>query len=810
MPPKGPVTQSAETPLPNRMRTRSANATTHPAAHLASKKRVKGAPTQAAIRQEKKAAKEAKSLAAMDRISEIEGRNAANEQTNVTPHASVAKRTYTDVVSGSGSEGEEEPLNPDAPSSCEPSQLDALRSETATAKSDSVTESDSEAPEPTKGSVTEDSSGTLSDTPPPPPRVPRKKKSGGSTKKTTKIVLSDEDFDFGSPPPSPAAVQQTFHKSKPAPKGPSSLEPPKKKHKSQVSKGDTSDSNQTAVPARKKAAASRGMLELAPQENPTQVPTATLKLKSNSKPGFRAKMKEHVQVKIEPREDEHMVVDELTPRKAAPERPRPRPVGKSTVPKLMINSDEVIEITSDTDDGQHRAAVKKGKQREKTKASSSDFKPRAVPSDAQLTAPYSDKPRNVTAMVADWGVKVNRQGTGSRSRSRSRSHGRSTPSLTSGSGSSHPTRPPSSTRSALHNMNVRIYQAGNIDEALVSELEDEGILSEKDETQGVERNAAVNSPYKGKGRATNARLVKVTESKVKLSTKVSNSILPPEAQENHLWRKVIVPTVFRWLGSQPHPFAVDGENLANIVSVIWETYLSDIPLSFAVGSKGHQLLTQRISDGWRNPIGSAAIAVVTAMLEDQFPDSDEERQQCARDLLHGKRFIYYKAVDDNRKKWRGVFQGTLIVQTLAAHECAIKGSRWLSGMFVGTRAPKPHTALAVSTTAVNGLLTIANVGAARESGKKLPPLADVITPSNPNEEPRKSYFGELGWGSYCNAYLRSITDNVSDPAMETIVTQAKVFARTAGLQDESTRGSFDPLDDRANLAEGSDESDDED
>lgn len=107
-------------------------------------------------------------------------------------------------------------------------------------------------------------------------------------------------------------------------------------------------------------------------------------------------------------------------------------------------------------------------------------------------------------------------------------------------------------------------------------------------------------------------------------------------------------------------------------------------------------------------------------------------------------------------------------------------------------------------------MTIDNVEAARESGKKLPPLADTITPSNPNEEPRKSYFGELGWSLYCNAYLYSITDNVSDPAMDTIITQAKLFARTAGVQDESTRGSFDPLDDRANLAEGSDESDDED
>lgn len=114
----------------------------------------------------------------------------------------------------------------------------------------------------------------------------------------------------------------------------------------------------------------------------------------------------------------------------------------------------------------------------------------------------SSKPRDVTAIVADWGVKVNKLGTVSRSRSRS--HGRTTPSLTIGSGSSHPTRPPSSTRSALHNTNVRIYKAGNTDEAMLSELEDEGILSEKDETQGVERNAAVNSPYKGKKRATNA------------------------------------------------------------------------------------------------------------------------------------------------------------------------------------------------------------------------------------------------------------------------------------------------------------------
>lgn len=78
------------------------------------------------------------------------------------------------------------------------------------------------------------------------------------------------------------------------------------------------------------------------------------------------------------------MIDELTPRKAAPERPR---TGKSSVPILTVNSDEVIEIDSDTEEDQRRAAVKKGKQKE-TKASSSNIKPRDVPSDAQITAPY--------------------------------------------------------------------------------------------------------------------------------------------------------------------------------------------------------------------------------------------------------------------------------------------------------------------------------------------------------------------------------------------------------------------------------------
>lgn len=119
------------------------------------------------------------------------------------------------------------------------------------------------------------------------------------------------------------------------------------------------------------------------------------------------------------------------------------------------------------------------------------------------------------------------------------------------------------------------------------------------------------------------------------------------------------------MGSQPHPFAVDGAALADITDIIWKVYLEDVPFSFAVGSIGHKLVCsllhckhythynlqvmQRISDGWRNPIGSAAIAVVTAMLEDQFPDSDEDRQDFACHLLDKKRFLFRKSKGDDRK-----------------------------------------------------------------------------------------------------------------------------------------------------------------
>lgn len=110
---------------------------------------------------------------------------------------------------------------------------------------------------------------------------------------------------------------------------------------------------------------------------------------------------------------------------------------------------------------------------------------------------------------------------------------------------------------------------------------------------------------------------------------------------------------------------MDGDTLATVVTAICDTYLEGIPFSFAVGSTGHQLVrsfilyihytyyyiqvNQRISDGWRNPIGSSAIAIVMSMLEDTFPDSDKDRQVFARQLLDKKRFIFRSTKGDEHK-----------------------------------------------------------------------------------------------------------------------------------------------------------------
>lgn len=306
--------------LPTHMRTRAANANKHPAAHLAPKHCVKGAPTKAAQQEEVKAAKLALVKASVTCIAGIERRNAKQELSNQTPHtsSSTKKRTYADAVS-SGSEGKGEGFKKsfhlDSPSKFEPSQLNNVGSEAATTHADSTTEDDSEAFKPASGSVTEEDSVTKDDT---PPATPKKKQ---SKVKAAKLVLGDNSLDFDIPPakPSPPAKKTVV---KPAlPKVDVNPLPPKKRGDVKPSAkilvaAAAQDSDKPDGPSKKKMKVPQGGVKLASassKQPQPEVSNAKVKV-SKPKSTFRNAVKEEghskqVYIKTEPggSDDEQMV-----------------------------------------------------------------------------------------------------------------------------------------------------------------------------------------------------------------------------------------------------------------------------------------------------------------------------------------------------------------------------------------------------------------------------------------------------------------------------------------------------------------------
>jgi hypothetical protein len=58
-------------------------------------------------------------------------------------------------------------------------------------------------------------------------------------------------------------------------------------------------------------------------------------------------------------------------------------------------------------------------------------------------------------------------------------------------------------------------------------------------------------------------------SKVKKSQeKASNSQLPAECHENNIWTKRVLPTLFRWAGYEPAPFAIPEANILKALTTI--------------------------------------------------------------------------------------------------------------------------------------------------------------------------------------------------------------------------------------------------
>ncbi|KAH9010534.1 hypothetical protein EDB85DRAFT_2161179 [Lactarius pseudohatsudake] len=198
----------------------------------------------------------------------------------------------------------------------------------------------------------------------------------------------------------------------------------------------------------------------------------------------------------------------------------------------------------------------------------------------------------------------------------------------------------------------------------------EGGLSDADETNGREREAAVKSPPKGKRRVTNDQLIVVkTEGMAEdvASKKPRNDELPGWTAHNGSAQAVEVMQKI-WDATNGHEY--------------------EITSSSAVCQKFEYVLQaiQRLADSWRNVI---------------------QGQEFASFYLEDLRFLYEDTDDEDKTKWKGLFRSPFILQTFAAHLGAIESSQKVPDLHgPNTPTPLPIGALGLAAAAVERALTL--------------------------------------------------------------------------------------------------------
>ncbi|KIM72140.1 hypothetical protein PILCRDRAFT_93585, partial [Piloderma croceum F 1598] len=108
----------------------------------------------------------------------------------------------------------------------------------------------------------------------------------------------------------------------------------------------------------------------------------------------------------------------------------------------------------------------------------------------------------------------------------------------------------------------------------------DGALSDEDEANGIERDAAVASPPKGKKCVTSSGLVmqlpvKTVPTAAKRTRKPGNNDLP-DGVDVKLWRPVFVSTYLQYIGTTTNPWEVPVKTACKIMQLIWDALFPDI------------------------------------------------------------------------------------------------------------------------------------------------------------------------------------------------------------------------------------------
>lgn len=163
-------------------------------------------------------------------------------------------------------------------------------------------------------------------------------------------------------------------------------------------------------------------------------------------------------------------------------------------------------------------------------------------------------------------------------------------------------------------------------------------------------------------------MVKVDDTPVVLYQKVPqkkkfrNEDLPRGCQDDNRWRGNFIPTFLWYAAYQMDPWNLEEDAAVDAMQQIWnQLYGKAIPYQITTHDAVYIIVSglvfvflfsesyslyfvktlQRVSDSWRNTIGSTANTVLTNFFESSEGfDTDWSRQNFASDQLEDSKFLY--------------------------------------------------------------------------------------------------------------------------------------------------------------------------
>ncbi|KAI0245056.1 hypothetical protein BJV78DRAFT_1289384 [Lactifluus subvellereus] len=328
-------------------------------------------------------------------------------------------------------------------------------------------------------------------------------------------------------------------------------------------------------------------------------------------------------------------------------------------------------------------------------------------------------------------------------------------------------------------------------------------LLDEDETMGVECEAAVTSPFKGKRCATSAAIVKVSPVRSILcpvKKKLGNNDLPDRV-EPKTWRRSFVSTYMQYVVSLLNPWDIPAKLACKKMQLIWDTVFPDIEYEVTSTSTVYHIAIQHVMDSWRSSIGMAGIVILTAYFNSQadLKVSNENCVAFSTYALDKLRFLYHNVEGDDKQKFHGLYQGALVVQTFATHFGASVGACKISRLNAsGEAILEACGALVLSCASVQqaltlvatGTLTIKIIHAAKGKNVMLPRTLNYSTGKVSNQQ---TGFNDITWGETTCKYAKSIMKAYKKKSgrFNEIITHAKELSKMSHHTDDNASGAPD-------------------